>query len=86
MTAARIGASERGAPAAWIILLITDKTVGFRVDPEEEQTGLDLAEHGEPAYDVVPASVLAGAGVASNGESAAGGTADGEAAAPEAVS
>jgi Amt family ammonium transporter len=70
----------------WIILWIIDKTVGLRVDPDDEQDGLDLAEHGEPAYDVVPPSVLAMAGVASNGESAASGTEDGEAAAPEAVS
>jgi ammonium transporter, Amt family len=70
----------------WIILWITDKTVGLHVDPDDEEAGLDLAEHGEPAYDVVPPSVLAMVGVASNGESAASGTEDGEAAAPEAVS
>ncbi|HKR70889.1 MAG TPA: ammonium transporter [Streptosporangiaceae bacterium] len=70
----------------WIILWITDKTVGLRVDPEEEQAGLDLAQHGEPAYGDAPARVLATAGVASNGESAASGTAGGEAAAPEEVS
>jgi Amt family ammonium transporter len=69
----------------WGILWLTDKTVGLRVDPEDEQTGLDLAEHGEPAYDVVPASVLAPAGVATNGESAASGTANGEATAPEPI-
>ncbi|MGN6790806.1 MAG: ammonium transporter [Streptosporangiaceae bacterium] len=74
----------------WIILWITDKTVGLHVDPDEEHAGLDLAEHGEPAYDVLPASVPAMAGVASNGESAASGAldgdaADGEAAAPEAI-
>ena len=70
----------------WIILWITDKTVGIRVDSEEEQAGLDLGQHGEPAYGDVPPRVLATAGVASNGESAASGTADGEAAAPEEVS
>ncbi len=43
----------------WIILWITDKTVGLRVSPEDEQTGLDLAEHGEPGYEV---PVPAGAG------------------------
>jgi ammonium transporter, Amt family len=34
----------------WIILWITDKTVGLRVTPEDELAGLDLSEHGEPAY------------------------------------
>jgi len=70
----------------WIILWVTDKTVGLQVDPEQEQAGLDLAEHGEPAYDVLPASVPAMAGVISNGAPAASGTADGGAADPEAVS
>ena len=35
----------------WIILWITDKTVGLRVTPESEAAGLDLSEHGEAAYD-----------------------------------
>ncbi len=34
----------------WIILWITDRTVGLRVTPEDELAGLDLSEHGEPAY------------------------------------
>jgi len=67
-------------------LWITDKTVGLQVDPVEEAEGLDLAEHGEPAYDVVQASALALAGMESNGDSAASGTPDGEAPAPEVVS
>src|SRR6266704_7213108 len=70
----------------WVILWITDKTVGLQVDPEQEQAGLDLTEHGEPAYDVRAASVLEIAGVTSNGEPAARGTADGGAAGQETVS
>ncbi|MGI9007014.1 MAG: hypothetical protein ACR2FU_12615 [Streptosporangiaceae bacterium] len=63
-----------------IILWVTDKTVGLQVDPEEEQAGLDIAEHGEPAYDVLTASLHAMAGMMSNSGSAAsdGGTADPE--------
>ncbi len=70
----------------WVILWVTDKTVGLQVDPEQEQAGLDLTEHGEPAYDVRAASVLEIAGVKSNGEPAARGTADGGAAGKETVS
>ena len=70
----------------WIILWITDKTVGLQVDQEQEQAGLDLAEHGEPAYDDLSARVRAMAGVTPNGGSAATSKADGGAADPEAVS
>jgi len=70
----------------WIILWVTDKTVGLQVDPEQEQAGLDLAEHGEPAYDNLPASVHAMAGMTPNGGSAASSTADGGAADSEAIS
>jgi ammonium transporter, Amt family len=41
----------------WIILWITDKTVGIRVTPESEAAGLDLSEHGEAAYDRLAAAV-----------------------------
>ncbi|HEV8063977.1 MAG TPA: ammonium transporter, partial [Acidimicrobiales bacterium] len=33
-----------------VLLKITDVTVGLRVSPEEEDTGLDLSQHGEVAY------------------------------------
>lgn len=33
-----------------VLLKVLDKTVGLRVSPEQENTGLDLAEHGEEAY------------------------------------
>jgi Amt family ammonium transporter len=35
---------------SWILLNITDALVGLRVDEEEEQLGLDLAEHSERGY------------------------------------
>ncbi len=32
---------------SWIILLLIDWTIGLRVEPEHELTGLDLSQHGE---------------------------------------
>ncbi len=34
----------------WIILWITDHTVGLRVSPGDEEIGLDLSEHAETGY------------------------------------
>jgi ammonium transporter, Amt family len=34
-----------------IILFIVDKTIGLRVSAEDEETGLDLSQHGEEGYD-----------------------------------
>src|SRR2546430_6366453 len=34
----------------WVILKVTDKTVGLRVNEEDEIGGLDLSEHQETAY------------------------------------
>jgi ammonium transporter, Amt family len=42
----------------WIILWVIDRTVGLRVSPGEEESGLDLSEHGEAAYQ--PAGAAAG--------------------------
>jgi len=39
----------------WIILWVVDHTVGLRVSPDEEETGLDLSEHGDGAYVGSPA-------------------------------
>ena len=36
--------------ASFVILKVIDVTIGLRVSPEEENQGLDLAEHGEAAY------------------------------------
>jgi Amt family ammonium transporter len=35
----------------WIILWITDKTVGLRVSDGDQDAGLDMSEHAEVAYD-----------------------------------
>ncbi len=40
----------------WIILWVTDKSVGLRVNSDDELTGLDLSEHGEPGYQPVTAA------------------------------
>ncbi len=34
----------------FIILKVLDKTIGLRVTEEEEAAGLDMSQHGEPAY------------------------------------
>jgi Amt family ammonium transporter len=38
--------------ATWVIATVLHRTVGFRVTPEHEHGGLDLAVHGESAYDL----------------------------------
>jgi ammonium transporter, Amt family len=40
----------------WIILWITDHTVGLRVSPGDEETGLDLSEYAEAGYQPVAAA------------------------------
>ncbi|MGZ4612573.1 MAG: ammonium transporter, partial [Kineosporiaceae bacterium] len=39
---------------ALIIGFVINKTIGFRIDPDEEETGIDLAEHAETAYETLP--------------------------------
>jgi Amt family ammonium transporter len=34
------------------ILFVVDKTIGLRLTPEDEATGLDLSQHGEEGYDL----------------------------------
>jgi len=41
----------------WIILWVTDRTVGLQVSPEDEETGLDLSEHAEEGYQPAPSAV-----------------------------
>jgi Amt family ammonium transporter len=36
--------------ATALIILLCKKTIGFRVSTEDEETGLDIAEHGEQSY------------------------------------
>jgi ammonium transporter, Amt family len=38
------------ATATYVLLKILDLTMGLRVNPEQEDEGLDVAEHGESAY------------------------------------
>ncbi|MEW9625247.1 ammonium transporter [Rhodanobacter geophilus] len=40
------------AALSWVILKLVDRMVGLRVDAEQEQMGLDLAEHEERAYNL----------------------------------
>ncbi len=40
------------AVISWILLKVIDALVGLRVDEESESTGLDIALHGERAYNV----------------------------------
>ena len=55
----QVGNQAMGVAIAWslsivgtlIILFIVDKTIGLRVSEEDEQTGLDLSQHGEEGYD-----------------------------------
>ena len=35
-----------------ILLFLVDKTMGLRVSAEDENTGLDLSQHGEEGYDL----------------------------------
>jgi Amt family ammonium transporter len=39
---------------AFILGFVINKTVGFRLDREDEETGVDLVEHAESAYETVP--------------------------------
>ena len=56
----------------WIILWITDKTVGLQVDPDDELTGLDLSEHGESGYlRGEPVTLAGGGNAAAVGDTAA---------------
>jgi Amt family ammonium transporter len=43
-------AAGLGAIMTFVLLKIIDAVIGLRVDPEAESLGLDLAEHGEKAY------------------------------------
>jgi Amt family ammonium transporter len=40
-----------------IIVVVLQKTIGIRVSEEEEETGLDLAEHAETAYSTVSSTM-----------------------------
>jgi Amt family ammonium transporter len=40
------------AVLSWVLLKLIDRTLGLRVSTEQEQMGLDLAEHEERAYNL----------------------------------
>jgi Amt family ammonium transporter len=40
---------------AYVLGYVINKTVGFRATPEAEVEGIDIAEHAESGYDIVPA-------------------------------
>jgi Amt family ammonium transporter len=46
----------------WLVAWAIQRTMGFRVEPSHERSGLDLIVHGETAYDlaVAPSGQLAG--------------------------
>ncbi|MEO5878014.1 MAG: ammonia channel protein, partial [Streptosporangiaceae bacterium] len=39
---------------AFILAKVIDATIGFRIDEEDEASGIDLAVHAETAYDLAP--------------------------------
>jgi ammonium transporter, Amt family len=41
----------------WIILWVTDHTVGLQVSPDDEEAGLDLSEHAEVGYQLAAEAV-----------------------------
>jgi Amt family ammonium transporter len=45
---------------AYLIGWVVDKTIGFRTSTEAEVDGIDLAEHAESGYDLVPAGAGGG--------------------------
>ncbi len=64
----------------WLILWVTDKTVGLQVAAEQEQAGLDIAEHGESGYELAARGQLTEAAATANGQDATfGSAADGAA-------
>jgi Amt family ammonium transporter len=54
----------------WLILLVTDKLVGLKVTEAEEESGLDVGEHGERGYDWAPPvpAMAAAAGAGTGGD------------------
>jgi len=45
-----VATAAYSAIVTWGLLKVLDVTVGLRVAPEEEEQGLDISLHGEPAY------------------------------------
>ncbi|MBM3215217.1 ammonium transporter [Candidatus Poribacteria bacterium] len=47
-----VAAGAYAVIVTWILFKIIDAVVGFRIDPESEQIGLDQVEHGEVGYNM----------------------------------
>ncbi|WP_018253699.1 ammonium transporter [Salinispora mooreana] len=69
---------------AFVLALVLEKTIGFRVGEEAEVAGIDIAEHAESGYDLSPAAGAAGGG-AFAAAGLAGGKPAGESSAAEQV-
>ncbi len=57
---------------AYLLAQLADKTVGFRVSPEDEAAGVDARTHGESAYELTGALSGGLSGAVSGGRSVAG--------------
>lgn len=51
----------------WIIATVINRTLGFRVEPEDEVGGIDLSEHAETAYEYTDTTAGSFAGVGLSG-------------------
>jgi len=54
----RDGGDNRSCIGTVIIYYIVEKTVGFRIDEEGEQEGLDKSLHGEHGYGLVNSGII----------------------------
>lgn len=43
----------------WVLATVLSRTVGLRVSPEAEESGIDLSEHSEVGYDLTPVQLTA---------------------------
>jgi Amt family ammonium transporter len=48
-----VAAAAYSFVVTYVIVTVIDKTIGFRVDDEEEEMGLDTTQHGETGYNLV---------------------------------
>ena len=51
----------------WLIAMVVDKVIGFRVDPDVEISGIDLDQHAESGYELTDTTSGAFAGVGQHG-------------------
>ena len=53
IASALIGEILKNVDLGALLAKIVDRTVGFRIAPDDEVSGVDLSEHAESAYDIV---------------------------------